>query len=615
MILFRRILAGYLIAVSVILLITLLPISQLDNTAGNPKFYKDRIRQADLYNFVYDEVLPTGLDELHTGELSDSPIDISGISSDIVSVAMKILPPDWLQAQAETAIDTIVPYFTGDIDAFTLTIDLGDRIETVAEVVKKDVIRKDTFTHIYDDSMSYLAKKLDENQDKAPYPLSLSKGEIEISLMMMVPEGWLAQQAEAAVESFMPYLRGETDSFTITFYLRDLVDEAAAAAIDLFTGQETYDYLLDELITPVIQANIGEEVALPYGITLSEEEITSTVKEVLPLPWVRERLQDVINSAAAYIKGETDSVNITIDPGDRKAMALELLTELADRKLESRFYSLPECSMSRFLQIVQSLPPNTPPDCRPAGISYDEAKAMLDIDIAGSVDRTIGARIPDTWIYTDADLRQSLGEGNEHLLDDARVWVSEGWTFTDADLLDELDMDERDTLDDVRGWIENGYIFTETDLREAISDDNEDLRPLDEARRWTGTARTWLWFPWLAYFLILALIGLLGGRNWRSRPVWSLSVMFFTSLILLVFLGLIYPIAWEPRIHEIGLDLADYEATEVVLAAKGNEVITNVFDSFLAGLIIWSRYQPTTGQKIRPKEPPGPTGNRPEYQA
>jgi hypothetical protein len=107
--------------------------------------------------------------------------------------------------------------------------------------------------------------------------------------------------------------------------------------------------------------------------------------------------------------------------------------------------------------------------------------------------------------------------------------------------------------------------------------------------------------------------------------------MFFTSLILLVFLGLIYPIAWEPRIHEIGFDLAEYEATEAVLAEKGNQVITNVFDSYfagmrnrvlymflgsgvpLAGLIIWSRYQPTTGQKIRQKEPPGPTGSRPEY--
>ncbi|MFC1847893.1 hypothetical protein ACFLXV_01085, partial [Chloroflexota bacterium] len=526
---------------------------------------------------------------------------------------------------------TAIPYFTGDIDTFTLTIDLGDRIETAAEVVKEDVIHKDTFTHIYDDSMSYLAEELVENQDKAPYPLSLSKGEIEISLRMVVPEDWLAQQAEAAVDSFMPYLRGNTNSFTITFYLRDLVDRAAAAAIDLFTGQETYDYLLDELITPVIQANIGEDVDLPYGITISEEEITSTVKEVLPQPWVKGRLRDVINGAAAYIKGETDSVNITIDLGARRAMALELLTELADRKLESRFFSLPECSMSHFLQIVQNLPPDTLPDCRPTGMSYDEAKAMLDIDIAGSVDRRIGDKIPDTWIYTDSDLRQSLGVGNEHLLDDARDWVAEGWTFTDTDLLDELDIDERDTLEDVRGWIENGYIFTETDLREAISDDDEDLRPLDEARRWTGTARTWLWFPWLAYFLILASIGLLGGRNWRSRLAWSLSVMFFTSLILLVFLGLIYPIAWEPRIYEIGLDLADYEATEAVLAAKGNQVITNVFDSYfsgmrnkvlymflgsgvpLAGLIIWNRYRPTMEHRIRLKEPPGPTGSRPEY--
>ena len=107
MIWFRRILTIPLIIIFVALLIVLLPVSQLNDTAGNPEFYKDHIQQADLYNFVYDEVLPAGLDELETGDLSDIPIDISAIKDDIVSIARKILPPDWLQAQVEAAIDTI----------------------------------------------------------------------------------------------------------------------------------------------------------------------------------------------------------------------------------------------------------------------------------------------------------------------------------------------------------------------------------------------------------------------------------------------------------------------------------------------------------------------------
>ncbi len=66
MIWFRRILTIPLIIIFVALLIVLLPVSQLNDTVGNPEFYKDHIQQADLYNFVYDEVLPAGLDELET---------------------------------------------------------------------------------------------------------------------------------------------------------------------------------------------------------------------------------------------------------------------------------------------------------------------------------------------------------------------------------------------------------------------------------------------------------------------------------------------------------------------------------------------------------------------
>ncbi|MGB2856221.1 MAG: hypothetical protein WBC61_06210, partial [Dehalococcoidia bacterium] len=233
MIWFRRILTIPLIIIFVALLIVLLPVSQINDTVGSTEFYKDHIQQADLYNFVYDEVLPAGLDELETGDLSDIPIDISAIKDDIVSIARKILPPDWLQAQIEAAIDTILPYFLGDIDGFTYTIVLRDRIETAASVIKEDMVRGDVFTNIYGDAISYLADELLDNLDRMPYSLTLSKEEIEASLRKIVPEDWLAPQGEAAIDSATPYLTGDSNHFTITVNIADRVDAAAAATIDL----------------------------------------------------------------------------------------------------------------------------------------------------------------------------------------------------------------------------------------------------------------------------------------------------------------------------------------------------------------------------------------------
>jgi hypothetical protein len=584
MIWFRRILTVPLIIICVALLVVILPISQLNDTAGNSKFYNDQLQKADVYNFIYDELMPTGLDELESGHLSDIPIDTGDIKQEIVSATRKTLPPDWIQEQLETALDTVLPYFLGDTDSFTLTVVLKDRVETAAAVIKEDIVRGEVFTDIYDDGMSDLAEELYENLDEMPYSVSLAEERIESALTSVFDREWIRPQLEEAVDSVTPYLTGVSDHFTITIYIGDRIDIAADTLIDLFGTAETYDYLVDELISPTIEASFGITVNLSFGISLTREEIASAVKEVLPLSWIRARLDDIVTGAAVYLKGETSDIEVTIDLGERKAVALNVIPELADDKLQSLFYSLPECSMAQFLYIVSTLPPNTLPDCRPSGVSYDEARELLDIDIAGSIDWIIGDRIPDQWIFTDNDLRELLGEGNEHLLDDARQWVSEGWTFSDTDLLDELESDQEETLKDVRGWINSGYTLTETDLREAISDTEEDLESFDGVRRWIDTARTWLWVSWLVFFILLFCIGVLGGRNWRSRLAWMFVILFVVSLTVYIATGLSYSRLGKPRIDDIRLDPSEYEGVAALVVEKGDEVIENVFDDFVSGM-------------------------------
>ncbi len=578
MIWFRRIWTIPLIIIFVVLLISLLLVSQLNDTIGNPEFYKDHIRQADLYNFVYDEALPAGLDELETGAFSDVPIEISAIKDNVVSVASKILPPDWLQALVETAIDKIIPYFLGDTDSFTFTIMLRDRVEIAASVIKDDIIRGTAFTEIYGDAVSYLADELLDNMDGMPYPIALSKEEVEASLKKLFPEDWLAPQVEAAIDSIKPYLTGDSNHFILTVNIADRVDAVADTVVDLLGIQETYDYLLDELITPTIEANIGQTVALPYGISLSQEEIVSAIEETLPHSWVQAQFNDIVDNVTAYVKGEAPGIEVTVDLADRNEAALDILTDMADQKLENLFYSLPVCSMWEFLQILQTLPPDTLPDCRPSGVSYEEAKAALDIDIAYLIDHMIIDRIPDQWIFTDAEVKQLLGEDIASFLEDARNWVAGGWTFTDADLKDELNSDQEQTLEDVLGWIKSGYTLNESDLREAIAENEQDLNSMYTARRWIGTSRAWLWAFWLIAIVLLIFIGLLGGRNWRTRLVWALVILLFTSLIIYVTIGLIYSRLGEPRTQGIMLDPSQYEGVAAVVVEKGNEVIDNILN-------------------------------------
>jgi len=561
MIWFRWILTIPMIISFILLLIIVLLVTQVNDTLLNPGFYNDQMRQADMYNFVYDELLPVALDEaeeeMEKDDSSDFDIDITAIKDELVSAARKILPPEWLQEQVESAANSIIPYILGDTNEFTYTLVLRDRIETAVEVTKEDILQGNAFTSIYDDGISYLADELRDNLDELPYTLDLTKEDIEGSLRMVAAPDWITSQVEAAIDSVKPYMTGDSDEFTITVHLKDRVDAAAEAVIDLFSRRETYDYLLDEMITPTVEANLGSIVNLPFGVSLSREEISSTIKAVLPHSWVQERLSELVNGFAAYAKGEADSIEVTIDLTERKAVARDALTELADEKLQTLFASWDE---------------------------YQEFKEAHDIDFAGLISQEILDKIPDQWVYTDFDLRQSIGEDNEDFLDKARDWVSEGWTFTEADLLDELDNDGEETLEDVRGWIESGYTLTETDLREKISDSEEDLDDFDTARHWMGTGRTWLWALWLILFISLFFIGLSGGRNWRSRLAWMVVVLLLTSLAIYIATGQVYSHIGEPQLEEVMPDPSEYEGIEAVLVKKGNEVVKNASSGFVSGI-------------------------------
>jgi len=580
----KRAIAVLLIIASVILLTVLLPVTQLNDTAANPRFYEDRLEEAGVYDSVYDEMLPAALEELEADAISDNPVGIAPIRDDLVAAARKAMPPEWLRAQAESAIGAVLPYVVGDSDSFTVTVELRERVEEAAAAIKEDVIRGEAFAHVYSDTLSYLADQLLDNIDRLPYEIALTETEIKIALTGILPADWAAAQTEAAIDSILPYLVGDAEHFTIRVEVGDLVDPGVSATLDLLGRQETYDFLVEELIAPTVAAAIGTEVDLGYGITVSRGEITAAIEEVLTPEWLQARLKETLDGIAAYAKGEAETFEIAVHLGELKDKSLDVVTELADDRLRTAFLSLPECSLFEFLQIIVLLPPDTLPSCRPPGISYEDAKAALGVDVRAEVERAIGDRVPEEWSYTESDLRRLLSELDaEDFLDDARVWVQEGWTYTDADLVNDLGSEGTATFEDARRWVSDGYTVTEMDLREAISD-SDDLQSFDDARHWVDTGTDLLWVGWLVLFLLLIVIGLLAGRNWPGRLAWTLALLFVVSLIFYAVTGIVYSTAGKSGLDDGPLDVADYDGVAAVAAEKGNEVVLDSANSYVSGM-------------------------------
>ncbi len=354
----RRILAIMLAILLIILLPLLMFASQVNSTIGNPDFYNSQMEKADIYNFAYDEALPAALEEPESEDASDNPIDYNDIEKEIVATARRLAPPEWLQSNFEQATKVIVPYLRGSTDEFSYTIEFKEKVKASPEIIKEEIIEGEAFESIYDDLISYAAQKTVENLDKVPYQLTLSEDEIAVALRQVIDKEWLAERIEEAMNSTIPYLILDSDHFTITIPLKDRVDAIAEATLDLLSRQETYDYLVEEIITPIVTEEFAPQVRLPFSVTLSRNEIIEGIEDSLAPSWFEAELEEVINSITSYVKGESGSTDIIVDLTEQKPVILETLIEIGDGKLENIFRELPVCSMAEFEIAKDNTPPN-----------------------------------------------------------------------------------------------------------------------------------------------------------------------------------------------------------------------------------------------------------------
>lgn len=582
--LIRRLLAAGLGILFLILLLAMLFVSHVNGTIGDPGFYNRQMEKAEVYDFVYDAALPAALEEARFDARSDNPIDTADIEDEIVSTAREVAPPEWLQENFENATEAIIPYLLGETDEFNYTLELREKVLAAPGAISTGLLEGEPLQSIYSDLITFSAGKVVENLDRVPYDLNLTETEIAAALRSIISPQWIADQTESALDSLTPYLVMDSNRFTITIPVSDLVDRIAKAMVDLLAREDTYDYLVEEVIQPTVERELEPQVELPFSVFLSREEVIDGIRQSLPPSWLEDRLEEVVFAIAAYVKGESRDTDITIDLTDRKPVIFQTLMGLAEAKLKLAFQALPICSPQEFNKAKKTAAPNSLVPCRTPGMTYEQYKAELEIDLSDQIESRIMSVIPDRWVYSQEDLLESMGAENADFLDETRDNVARGWTFTETDLLSHLDASEEDRLNDIRDWLGNGYTLTQQDIEDEMSTDRVD--EFNEARSWIDSIRTWQWAFWIFPIIILIAIGFLGGRGWRGRTFWSLGTLFLASLIILIATSASYSSAVKPEVDD-PFNLDKYEGLELVLAEKANEVIENAARDFTFG--IWNK--------------------------
>jgi hypothetical protein len=281
-----------------------------------------------------------------------------------------------------------------------------------------------------------------------------------------------------------------------------------------------------------------------------------------------------------------------VDPGE---VALSIIQELAQSKLNALVEAMPECGTGQlpFLGITPSL--DELPECMPPGVQVQALIDRLDIDISGGVREMIGSQIPDQLVYTQADLRDALvgvdSEGTLEVLDNMRQIMSQGWAYTDidlrADLLSTWGEDSVVLLDDVRAALSDGWTYTDVDLREDLTDAGQyrALDKLDTFRSLLGRARDLRFLVYVVWALLLACTGVLGGRHWRSKIGWAAATLGVAAAVAFAASGPVYESYGQSKIDDLRVEAVEgVEGTRLLAVEKGLDLLQTVADDFLAGI-------------------------------
>ncbi len=613
----RRGLAVVLCAVFTLTLLATLVLVRLNGTLLEPRFYPDLVQRVDVYRFVTVDALTTAIDEARRadagqfgGALRDNPIVTSGLTSPQIAEAVhRGLSPRDLERLTSPVLFQVGEYVRGDRDTLAVSVE-ADRVRRVAGEIH-GLLRE---SGAYD---SLIDRELEPRVREATGAMLGSDGDVSIWMhylsgdtgdaedwivrvvMSSLTADWLAGQVEQALDEFTAYLVGETDSFEITVRLAGAeVDKAVEETKSILREADAYELVYSGVVEPALTDVMGAGVRLPYGVTVTSDEVMGALRQAAPPSWVQEHAENLIDHVGPYVVGASDDFSVEIDLARNKQQAAEALTDLAlDDALEA-LSTLSFCDTTSEATTARRRLEQGLPQCLPPGTSLNEVLGLVETGIDDSVHTFVLAPIPDTVTFDEVYLRSALEQtgGPEALerLDYIRAVMDDGWTYTHQDLRADLSArgDALTGLDDVRSFFRDGYSHT----YQASSDQRATSRAgaaLDGARARLEVVSRYEWPVYLLTSALLIFISMLGGTSWRSRVIWASSTVLISA-------GLIYILSWpmqqpvadaaaEQARAEVGLEAGGiFSGTIQLIDAKVGEISHGVAIDIVSGVRLYS---------------------------
>ena len=600
MIWLRRILTIPLVLALLLLLLVALVVLQVSGTFLNPDYYPELLGESDAYEFLLVDVMTSALDEARELDEEDSPEELDenllvtlGLSTEeIVSSINRAIPPKYVQEIVEQVFKEVGKYVTGERDEFTVTIQAGEQGETLVQEVKTLLRKADASSLLYEELVPPAVE--DAVVEGLPFGLEVSTERLVTSARRVAPPDWVQTNVEAALDELTPYIVGDRDTFEVKVQLSDREELALEEVKALLWERDAYDLLYDEVIAPQVEESLGEIVELPFGITVTDDEVLSALRQAAPPDWVQEQAERVIDEASPYLTGRSETLDISVRLADNKRDARDIIVETVSTKFTRGVEELPRCTGGQTLSQVIPRDALRLPECIPAGVQAEELVDRIGTSVVAAVDPSVLNAIPDTIRFTETNLREALrtaeGEDNK-LVDDVREIIRDGWSYSEVDLREDLGEEDFEVLEDVRAFLADGWTYTEADLRGHLVEagDEDTLDGFDRGRGYFDLARTLRLLMYLPVLLALIVVGFLGGRSWSGRFAWAAGSLAVTSAIIFVAFGPVYgavsgSLLEDAREEAISDVSGDFETTERLVVDKLFDIGELVIDGFGSGV-------------------------------
>ena len=609
MILIRRLLTIPLAIIFLALMLIAVLLLAVNERFLQSNAYPELLAETGFYEFVMGPLLTMALDEARklpasefSEDFSDNPFVLSGLTTQDISASLnRAFPPDWIQELVDTSFDQVGGYIRGERDEFSVQAEAGEQVKIIVSEFQSLMSKAQSYDLLYDQVVDpFLEESV---QEGLPLDINVSVSRLTLAAKAIIPPDWIQDQVEGILDEVTPYMVGDTDQFRIEVPFEDRIEIAAEELKDILAETDVYEVVYDEVIEPLVKDALNDAIDLPVGITIDEEEVIAAMRVVAPVSWVREQAEGVIDATVPYLIGREDDFVLSIDLSDNKVFTRQQLDLLVADKLVE-LLDLPTCTQRQLVDLFTAGGFSDIPVCIPPGMPVAELAELVSEGIGAQIQSLVIDKIPNTVEFTQATLLSQLAaagdEDSAERLDDLRTILSDGFVYTDADLKVDLvsnDIMSLEAFEDIRSFLADGWSYTEEDLEGRVEDTGLAVDTFHDLRGYFGLANTFRWLVYLPMAFILLIIGMLGGRTWRSRFIWAGTFLTVGAAIAFIVSGPVYDSVGSPRIDDLKEDLRQeinsdgiyFLETRALITDKALEIAQVLANDFRTSLYAGSR--------------------------